>query len=277
MGLQTIDRAVHLLQRLGNSGDSGLRLIDVQRELHLARPTAHRILKSLLQHGLVIKDETSRTYRLGWELAVLGWSVSSRAVDLREICQKSTLRLAQESGDTVLVQARSGNELVCIDRKAGSYPVKVFSVEVGSRRPLAAGAGPMAILAAMSPAEAAATLETLSAQPALYPGLQTKGVLDIVEATRERGYAYSDGNITPGVRGIAVAIRDARGVPIGSIGIAAIAERSTDERMPLLVKMMMRERAAIERRLREQADEPLSPSPGGTRPGSGRMHQEPLI
>jgi DNA-binding IclR family transcriptional regulator len=57
MGVQTIDRAVAVLNWLGNSGEQGIRLVDLQRALGLKRPTVHRILSSLVDHGLVSFDE----------------------------------------------------------------------------------------------------------------------------------------------------------------------------------------------------------------------------
>ena len=136
MGVQTVDRAVAILTWVGNSGEKGMRLVDLQRALGLTRPTVHRILSSLIEHGLVACDERTRTYRLGWEAAVLGWSAVRGGYDLREIAQGAMTRLAEETGATALLCACSRHDTVCIDRKAGDYPIKVFTVEVGTRRPL---------------------------------------------------------------------------------------------------------------------------------------------
>ena len=75
MGLQTVDRAVAVLHLLSGNGANGLRLVDVQGKLRLSKPTAHRLLMSLVSHGLVEQDEASKRYRLGSRLAVLAWSV----------------------------------------------------------------------------------------------------------------------------------------------------------------------------------------------------------
>jgi DNA-binding IclR family transcriptional regulator len=147
MGVQTIDRAVAVLSWLGNSGEQSMRLVDLQRALGLKRPTVHRILVSLVDHGLVSCDERSRAYRLGWEAAVLGWSALKGGYDLREIAQGAMNRLAEETGATALLCACSRRDTVCIDRKAGDYPIKVFTAEVGTRRPLGVGAGSLAALA----------------------------------------------------------------------------------------------------------------------------------
>ena len=161
MGVQTVDRAVAILTWVGNSGEKGMRLVDLQRALGLTRPTVHRILSSLIEHGLVACDERTRTYRLGWEAAVLGWSAVRGGYDLREIAQGAMTRLAEETGATALLCACSRRDTVCIDRKAGDYPIKVFTVEVGTRRPLGVGAGSIAVLAAMPEADALAVINRL--------------------------------------------------------------------------------------------------------------------
>jgi DNA-binding IclR family transcriptional regulator len=71
-GAQMLDRAVHILHLLGDSGSRGLRLTDVERKSGLTRPTAHRILKALEHHGFVAQRLDTRRYGLGLELAVLG-------------------------------------------------------------------------------------------------------------------------------------------------------------------------------------------------------------
>jgi len=48
MAVQTVDRAVGILNCLGHSGEAGMRLVDLQRALGLKRPTVHRILASLI-------------------------------------------------------------------------------------------------------------------------------------------------------------------------------------------------------------------------------------
>jgi DNA-binding IclR family transcriptional regulator len=44
---------------------------------------------------------------------------------------------------------RTGNDTLCVDRRIGSYPIQVLSIEVGARRPLGVSSAGVAILAAM--------------------------------------------------------------------------------------------------------------------------------
>jgi len=53
---------------------------------------------------------------------------------------------AEEVGDTVYLVVRSGMEAVCLERIEGPSPVRVLTLDSGSRRPLGLGAGGLAIL-----------------------------------------------------------------------------------------------------------------------------------
>jgi DNA-binding IclR family transcriptional regulator len=250
--VQTLDRAVRILTCLGHSGEQGMRLVDLQRALALTRPTVHRILASLLQHGLVASDENSRTYRLGWEAAVLGWSAVRGGYDLREVAQGAMSRLADETGETAVLCACSRLDLVCIDRKTGDYPIKVFTVEIGTRRPLGVGAGSIAVLASMSDEDALSALDALQGALRSYPDQLRRGIVPAMRAARKAGYAVSDGLVLPNVRGVGVAIRDPRGMAIGSLGVASITDRASDERIAEFAAMLVREQARIERALRDK-------------------------
>ena len=162
MGLQTLDRAITVLQALASGGEDGLRLIDLQHSVNLTKPTAHRLLSALVSHGLVAHDGSSRRYRLGRELAILGWSVARRQQELRSAAMHSASLLAEETGDTVVVVVRSGLATVCIDRRTGAYPIKALTVDIGTRRPIVVGAGGLAMLASLPPAECDGILQSVA-------------------------------------------------------------------------------------------------------------------
>lgn len=249
MGLQTVDRAVAVLHLLSGNGAVGLRLVDVQGKLKLSKPTAHRLLMSLVSHGLVAQDELTKRYRLGSRLAVLAWSVPQRRPDLGRIATAAAQQLAQFSGDTVFVMALDGLETVCVGRETGSFPIKALTIDVGTRRPLGVGAGGIAVLATMLPEQAARTIEVTTRKLGDYPLTSIDLIRRGVEQARRLGYSVSDGQVATGVRAIAVALRDARGEAVGSIGIAAIRSRMLPDRVKELVPPIFEARAEIERLL----------------------------
>src|SRR3989304_4526478 len=82
---------------------------------------------------------------MGQRAFELGLAAAPR-FNLPDMFRPSLHRIAEKTGDTVFLTARSGNDSVCIDRKEGSFPIKTFTLEVGARRPLGAGAGGPAAL-----------------------------------------------------------------------------------------------------------------------------------
>jgi DNA-binding IclR family transcriptional regulator len=78
------------------------------------------------------------------------------------------------------------------------------------------------------------------------------GVLrQLVAETRARGYALNPGMLLPGSWGIGVAIRGPDGRPAGSLSIAAIESRLTEERQRELARLLQEEASWVEKRLRE--------------------------
>jgi DNA-binding IclR family transcriptional regulator len=249
MGLQTVDRAVAVLQLLSVSGPDGLRLVDVQGKLRLSKPTAHRLLMSLVSHGFVEQDETTKRYSLGARLAVLAWSVPQRRLDFGRVASPAAQRLAQRSGDTVFLMVCDGLDTVCVGRETGSFPIKALTIEVGTRRPLGVGAGGLAVLGSMPQDEARRAIDTIAARLKDFPLTSPEVIRRGADQARRLGYSVSDGQVATGVRAIAIAVRDARGVPVGSIGIAAIRSRMMPDRIKELVPWMLEERAEVERLL----------------------------
>jgi DNA-binding IclR family transcriptional regulator len=249
MSTQTLERAIGLIRILAAGGTEGCRLVDLQRTSGLTKPTVHRILDTLKQQGMVEQLEDSRRYRLGQELAVLGWSANRTVYDLKELAAEDLAAVAAKTGDTAFLAIRSGTEAVCIDRQAGGYPVKAFTVEVGTRRPLGVGATGVALLAALAPDEADAVLDAVKGSLARFPNAELQQIREAVERARRDGYALSDGLMLKGVCGVAVVIRDGAGRPIAGIGTAAITDRMPPARIPEIVRILRFHANHVEQRI----------------------------
>lgn len=249
MTTQTLERAIGLMRILAAAGPEGRRLVDLQRETGLTKPTVHRILDSLKDEDFVEQVEDSRRYRLGKELAVLGWSAGRTVYDLKELASEEMAAVASKTGDTSFLAIRSGHEAVCIDRQTGHYPVKAFTVEVGTRRPLGIGATGVALLAALDPEQAELANDAIRAQLPRFPNASLRQIREAVAQARRDGYALSEGLMLKGVSGLAVTISDGQGHPIAAIGTAAISDRMTSKRIPEIVRVLKMHANRIEQRI----------------------------
>lgn len=262
MTAQTLDRGIALLRILASAGLQGRRLIDLQRETGLTKPTIHRLLDTLKHHSYVEQVDNSKRYRLGPEIAILGFSAARQFFDLQQLSEPDMAELAARTGDTSFLVVRTGYETLCIDRKTGAYPVKAFTVDVGKRRPLGIGATGIALLAAMQPAQQKEALAAIAEEVGSFPA-SLADIRKAVENARRQGHALSDGTVLRGVRGLAMTIRYATGRVVAAIGIAAIAERVSEERIPTLLRDIRTSVATIERKLHavERGQRPDQQSP----------------
>jgi DNA-binding IclR family transcriptional regulator len=249
MSTQALDRAIGLLHLLASGGTEGLRLAELQQHSGLTKPTVHRLLGALKGHGFVEQASDTRRYRLGSELAVIGWSAARNVHDLRELCEDDMVALANRSGDTSFLTIRSGSEAVCIDRQSGSYPVKAFTVDVGTRRPLGVGAGGIALLAALDEERAEHFLAESEQRLAAYPNVSAKALRRAVADARAKGYAFSEGLVLKGVRGLAVTVSNPDDRVVAALSLAAIDDRMAPRRIPELVRLLNAYARRIEQRL----------------------------
>ena len=71
-GAQSVRRALAVLRLVATGQDGGVRLTDVAQMSGLTAPTAHRLLKVLMEENAVEQDPATRRYRIGHEITLLG-------------------------------------------------------------------------------------------------------------------------------------------------------------------------------------------------------------
>ncbi|OZI38170.1 hypothetical protein CAL29_07490 [Bordetella genomosp. 10] len=224
-GTQLIRRVAQLLRLLTANNRTGLRLVDISRASGIERSTVHRILQALISERLVSQQQDSKRYFLGLGAYEMGVAVAP-PVKLRDICQPYMNALSEQTGDTVFLTVRSGFDGVCVDRKEGTHPVRVFVLEPGRRRPLGVGAGNIAILAALSPEEY--TRIRNANRPRLrerYPDYSEQELTQRIYSSQALGYTVADVIEAPGVRSVGMCIRNAVREPIAAISVSTIESR----------------------------------------------------
>lgn len=253
-GTQTIQRASLLVRLIASRSRSGLRLADIVKHSRLEHPTVHRILKGLMGEGLVMQDTDSRRYFLGPLIFELGLAAAPQ-FNLSDICRPSLQRIADNTGDTVFLIVRSGHDSVCIDRREGSFPIKAFTLDVGTRRPLGVGSGGLALLLPL-PDEAVQEIVSANAvRLSAYSNLNVPLVLRALARSRQLGYALNDRHTTTGATTLGLPVVNRYGHPIAAISIGAISSRMKEDRQKDLVSILRSEIILIEKAMR-QATQP---------------------
>lgn len=245
----TIQRSVGLLRLLASGGGRGLALTELAQASRLPHPTVHRLLHNLAGEGLVRQVAGTRRYALGTLAYEVGLAAAQQ-FDIRQVCRPVVARLAAEAGDTVYLVMRSGTEAVCVDRCEGPSPIRVITLEIGSRRPLGVGAGGLAILAALDETERQDIVTQLNGYPAALAKLSIAELQQSIAAARLAGHSLICGRVTPGVTAVGVAFRDTMRRPIGAISVAAISARMDARRIRAVTAKLRSAAKAIEAELR---------------------------
>ncbi len=236
-GTQSIVRAVELLKEIAAHNFAGTRLVDLASDTDLKAATAHRILGCLVREGLVMHRRGSKQYFLGPLAYELGLA-SSMHFNLKETSAPLLRRLARTTGDTVFLTVRSGADSVVIDRAEGSYPIKVLTQEVGTRRPLGSTVGGLALLLDLSDEELKQLVSANAHRLTRYGHLSEKVLWRMIRRSQSIGYGLNENDILEGVTGVGAAVPHGFGRPSAALSVIAISARLAPARRDEVVTLL---------------------------------------
>lgn len=242
---QTVSRAMEILRLVACGQEHGVRLTDIVNISGLNRPTARRILKTLLQEQAVEQDPLTRRYLIGSELTLLGLA-RRRRFPLLSAASTCLSHLAQSIGDTAFLSIRHRLDSICIARQTGHHPIQVLSIDVGARRPLGAGVSGVAILSCLSHEELQPIIAANAKRLAL-SSLTPERLMEKVAQAKALGYAYVQHGVMSGTSAVAVPVVNAQGNPQAAITITAMSNRLDASRLSYVVEQMKEQAAQLSR------------------------------
>ncbi|MFA0944945.1 MULTISPECIES: IclR family transcriptional regulator [Pseudomonas syringae group] len=244
VGVGAVSRLFAVLRCLGDCDEGGERVTQLAKRVGLSQPTTHRLLRSLMDEGMVEQDLLSKRYRLSIEFFALAARAGNTG-NLRDVVRPSLLRLSASLGDSLFLLARSGFDAICLDRSEGPHPIRTFTGDIGGRVALGVGQGSLAILAFLPEDER----ETVIAYN--LPRLKDFHLYDEVflrsevDNVRRLGYAGRNTGALPGMAGLAVPILDRSGRAVAALSVATISDRLGPDRLSTVVELLKREATAI--------------------------------
>lgn len=225
-GTQTIQRAAVMLRLLAANNRTGLRLVDLYKGANLERPTAHRILQGLIAEQLIAQHPLTKRYFLGNSIYEMGLAAAPR-FQLRDICHAHVKSLAEATGDTAFLVVRSGFNGICLDRAEGSFPIRVFAMEVGRPRPLNIGGANISMMSTL-PDEEIERICNVNHEKvtADYPNYSREVFWKRIEEVRSKGFLVNQILEAPTARSVAAPIRrSSQGPAVAAISVSAVASR----------------------------------------------------
>ena len=237
-----VTRSIKILGLLADARGRPLALSDIARSIGAAKSSTSNLCVVLEVHGLIQRRDSG--FILGRRTVELGGAYIASFDQVREfyrLCLEAPLL----SHELVQIAVLDGAEVLYLARHEGRAPLRL-SASIGDRFPAASTAVGNALLGLLGADEVAARFST----PEAFPQRTDRSTANLqqleakLELVRERGYAVDDGEVHPGVYGIAMIIPPrASGEPPLAIG-ASLVETSGGDNIHDAVIAELRDIAA---------------------------------
>lgn len=237
-GTQSVGRAAGVLRAVSQAMPSGAGTSVVARSAHLTRPTAHRLLSSLLAEGFVDRDPGTGRWLLGPELYLLG-IVAAERYDISELAREHVTALAEATGESAFLSARRGGETVCLLRVDGSFPIRSFVLFEGKRFPLGVASAGLAILSHLDDEAREHILASNRVEAEFGDAHDEEALRERIAQTRRTGYSVNPGLIVEGSWGMGAAVFGAGGQPNWALSLTGIESRFSPARQPELGRLLL--------------------------------------
>lgn len=224
-GAQSFSRSIEVLQKISDCPEPA-SLTYLLTNLTLTRPTLYRILASLEAEGL-IKKRPDKRYDMGIRLISLARKVLAEN-DIRKISREFLEQLRDQTGETVHLAVRSGEELVYVDKIESTATVRMSST-IGTRVPFHSSGVGKAFLSALPPLEADELISHLTLVPITkFTNTDPDVLRSTVAEARIKGFVFDDQENEEGIVCFAAAICSASGAPVASVSVSVPLFRLDD-------------------------------------------------
>ncbi|OLO27869.1 hypothetical protein BTR23_18835 [Alkalihalophilus pseudofirmus] len=223
--VQSVERAVDLLFCF-SLNEPELAINDFVQKTGLNRTTVFRLLTSLKEKNLVVKDEELGTYRLGLACVGLGQIVSEN-LDIRKEALPELKRLSILTKETVSLNVLQANRRVCVEKVDGSQDIRQF-VKLGFPYPLVKGASGKVLLAHCPTELIEQVLDEWNETNS--ESIERQDVLNELQEIRDLGYCLSKNDRVFGAYSISTPIFNIKKELIGGLSISGLAMRLTEEK-----------------------------------------------
>lgn len=235
--VEAIARGLDVIRAFG-PGSPAMSLAAVANASGLPRPTARRILITLEQLGYV--RQTASGYELTPRVLELGMSyVLSRG--LWEVARPHMEALVARTRESSSIAQLDGSDIVYVARVAVPKIV-TLAVTIGTRFPAMPTSLGKILLAAL-PIEDTERVLSIPSRSGIIPRWQPDAAERATElrTVRARGWALTDEQLAPGIRSVAVPLRDGEGRVIAALNVNAHAAETplevlTGSYLPMLIQ-----------------------------------------
>jgi DNA-binding IclR family transcriptional regulator len=243
--VQSVDRALAVLDILARRGDAGVT--EIAAELGVHKSTAFRLVVALESRRLVEQVGDRGKYRLGLGILRLAAATTGRLEvthESRPVC----VALARDLGETVNVALLESDAAINILQEYGTAAVSSRDW-IGRRTPLHATSSGKVLLAhagdAVRERVLAGELERYTESTIIDPAELERQL----ERAIRLGWACTAEELEVGLNAVAAPIRDGRGDVVAAVSVSGPSYRFTADGFPDVADRLLRGATEISERL----------------------------
>lgn len=225
--VQSVDRAISVLELLVRTGDAGIT--EIAEELGVHKSTASRLVYTLQARDLVEQEGERGRFTIGFGMLKFAGAVTGQ-IDLARLGTPLCESLAEKLGETVNIAVLDGTGAINVSQARGTSAVAAQNW-TGQRTPLHATSSGKVLLAAMDEAERERILagELLAYTPRTMvdPAELRTSLAGVVED----GYATCFEELEPGLHAVAVPVHGENNEVLAAISASGPAYRLARKRI----------------------------------------------
>lgn len=230
--VQSVDRAVTILELLARTGEAGIT--EIAAELGVHKSTASRLVYTLQARELVEQNGERGRFRVGLGMLRFAGAVTGQ-LDIVQLGGPVCEALAERLGETVNIAVRDGLAVINVSQARGGSSVAAQNW-IGQRTPLHATSSGKVLLSTVSPAEReralAGELESYTPRTITDP----VELREVLRKAAEEGFATCIEELESGLNAIAVPVFGAQRDVVAAISASGPVYRLSQERIPEVVK-----------------------------------------
>jgi DNA-binding IclR family transcriptional regulator len=216
--LSSVAAAARILREF-DKHSTQLGVSQLARLVGLGKSTAHRIIWTLVEEGLLEKVEETGLFRLTSTMRSLGASAET-AQRLHEAATHPLDQLRTETQGTLHVAILDGPDVLYVERREGPGSIPVFRA-FGTRNAAHTTASGKVLLAYLPPDRQQRLIEQMRLAPRTRHSITSRSALVAALAEiRRQGYAENHEESELGMCSIAAPVRDPLGRVVASVSVA---------------------------------------------------------
>jgi DNA-binding IclR family transcriptional regulator len=245
-GVQSVDRAITVLEILAREGNAGVS--EIAAEIGVHKSTAFRLLAALEDHDMVEQNHERGKYQLSFGVLRIASTIPTR-LDIVRQAQAVVDDLAARLDETINVAVVREHYAVHVQQALGSAAVATQNW-VGQLTPLHATASGKVLLAFMSEEQCNAILDKTRLQAFTEHTITSrKALLEQLHQVREDGFATAYEELETGLNVAAVPVRDHTGAVVAALSVSGPAYRMDKAGIEAQIEDLKAAGAQISRRM----------------------------